>query len=75
LVQKEFGHLPASEYVNGDAVPATGAPIHLKTKRDLEQVHLCVGVPSVPIAHERRFAVAVLNNLLGGGMSSRLFQN
>ena len=43
--------------------------------RDLEQVHLCLGVPSYPLAHERRFAVAVLNNLLGGGMSSRLFQN
>ena len=75
LVQKEFGDLPATQYSNGDAAPATGAPIHLETKRDLEQVHLCVGVPSLPIAHERRFAVAVLNNLLGGGMSSRLFQN
>jgi len=75
IVQKEFGHLPTSQYANGDAAPATGAPIHLETKRDLEQVHLCVGVPSLPIAHERRFAVAVLNNLLGGGMSSRLFQN
>ena len=55
--------------------PVTGAPIHLEKKRDLEQVHLCVGVPSVPLGHEDRFGVAVLNNLLGGGMSSRLFQN
>jgi predicted Zn-dependent peptidase len=38
-------------------------------------VHLCIGVPSLPLGHERRFAAAVLNNLLGGGMSSRLFQN
>jgi len=75
LVRKEFGHLPASQHTNGDAAPATGAPIHLETKKDLEQVHLCIGVPSLPIAHERRFGVAVLNNLLGGGMSSRLFQN
>ena len=75
LVRKEFGHLPVSQHSNGDAAPATGAPIHLETKKDLEQVHLCVGVPSLPIAHERRFGVAVLNNLLGGGMSSRLFQN
>ena len=36
---------------------------------------MCIGVPSVPLADERRFAVAVMNNLLGGGMSSRLFQN
>jgi predicted Zn-dependent peptidase len=75
LVQKEFGYLPASKPVSDDPAPTTGAPIHLKTKKDLEQVHLCVGVPSLPIAHERRFGIAVLNNLLGGGMSSRLFQN
>jgi predicted Zn-dependent peptidase len=47
----------------------------VERKKDLEQVHLCIGVPSLPIAHERRFGIAVLNNLLGGGMSSRLFQN
>ena len=56
-------------------MPLTAAPINLETKRDLEQVHLCIGVPSIPLADERRFAAAVLNNLLGGGMSSRLFQN
>jgi predicted Zn-dependent peptidase len=32
-------------------------------------------VPSYPMVHERRYAIAVLNNILGGGMSSRLFQN
>ena len=38
-------------------------------------MHLCIGVPSVPLSDERRYAVAVLNTILGGGMSSRLFQN
>jgi predicted Zn-dependent peptidase len=75
LVEKEFGHLKPLLTKEEDPVPTTGAPIHLESKRDLEQVHLCVGVPSLPIAHERRFGIAVLNNLLGGGMSSRLFQN
>jgi predicted Zn-dependent peptidase len=75
LVEKEFGHLPASGSKQEVPAPSTAAPIHLKTKRDLEQVHLCIGVPSIALADERRFAVAVLNNLLGGGMSSRLFQN
>jgi len=75
LVEKEFGHLPAAGSVQDDPAPSTSAPINLETKRDLEQVHLCIGVPSLPLAHERRFGVAVLNNLLGGGMSSRLFQN
>jgi predicted Zn-dependent peptidase len=75
LVEKEFGSLKPLGAQEEDAVPSTAAPIHLERKRDLEQVHLCIGVPSLPIAHERRFGVAVLNNLLGGGMSSRLFQN
>jgi predicted Zn-dependent peptidase len=75
LVEKEFGHFKARHTRDEDPVPSTAAPIQLESKRDLEQVHLCVGVPSLPIAHERRFGVAVLNNLLGGGMSSRLFQN
>ena len=75
LVEKEFGHLQAIGSPRETPAPSTSAPIHLETKRDLEQVHLCIGVPSLPLAHERRFGVAVLNNLLGGGMSSRLFQS
>ena len=75
LVEKEFGHLEPQGTKEEVPVPTTAAPIQLQKKKDLEQVHLCVGVPSLPLAHERRFGVAVLNNLLGGGMSSRLFQN
>src|SRR5581483_3307826 len=40
-----------------------------------QQVQICVGVPSHPLAHENRYASYILNTLLGGGMSSRLFQN
>src|SRR6202163_2043217 len=75
LVQREFGHMKPTGPAETDGAPHTDAPIHLEAKRDLEQGHLCIGVPSVPLGHEDRFAVAVLNNLLGGGMSSRLFQN
>ncbi|HMD43018.1 MAG TPA: pitrilysin family protein [Candidatus Acidoferrum sp.] len=75
LVEKEFGHLPPSDEPDRELAPKTAAPIHLETKRDLEQIHVCIGVPCIPLADERRFAVAILNNLLGGGMSSRLFQN
>ena len=49
--------------------------ITLRNKKSLEQVQLCLGVPSHAIAHEERHASYVLNTLLGGGMSSRLFQN
>ncbi len=75
LAEREFSALRPVGPVPDAHPPQPGAPIRLEKKRDLEQVHLCIGVPSYPLAHDRRFAVAVLNNLLGGGMSSRLFQN
>jgi predicted Zn-dependent peptidase len=75
LVQREFGHLPSNGALEDHTPPRTEAPLHIERKKELEQVHLCLGVPSLPIAHERRFGIAVLNNMLGGGMSSRLFQN
>ena len=55
--------------------PATeSAPIILRNKRSLEQVQLCLGVPSPKITDEHRYASLILNTVLGGGMSSRLFQ-
>jgi predicted Zn-dependent peptidase len=48
--------------------------IIMRNKKALEQVQICVGVPSHPIAHEKRNASYILNTVLGGGMSSRLFQ-
>jgi predicted Zn-dependent peptidase len=50
------------------------APIILRNKRSLEQVQICLGVPSPPITDENRYATLILNTVLGGGMSSRLFQ-
>jgi predicted Zn-dependent peptidase len=44
-------------------------------KKAVSQVHICVGVPSFPYRHPDRYAMLVLNTLMGGGMSSRLFQN
>jgi predicted Zn-dependent peptidase len=55
--------------------PKTFSRINLRNKKSLEQVQICIGVPSHPMAHERRYASYILNTLLGGGMSSRLFQN
>src|SRR5712692_5923567 len=75
LVAREFSALGPAEAPAAGSAPRAHARITTKTKRELEQVHICIGVPSYPMAHERRFAAAVLNNILGGGMSSRLFQN
>ena len=43
--------------------------------KDLEQAHLCLGTRGYPQSHEDRYATYVLNTVLGGSMSSRLFQN
>ncbi len=75
LIANHFGHLAAGEPGEPDTVPATHARIAIRQKKSLEQVHLCMGVPSYPLSHEDRFACYVLNTVLGGGMSSRLFQN
>lgn len=42
--------------------------------KDIEQTHLCFGLPGLSANDERRYALLVLNNALGGSMSSRLFQ-
>jgi predicted Zn-dependent peptidase len=74
LVARHFSTL-ASGSVAGDTVAPTVTPrIHLRNKKSLEQVQLCLGVPAPPVADESRYTTLVLNTLLGGGMSSRLFQ-
>jgi predicted Zn-dependent peptidase len=78
LVTKAFEHMkPIKNGSNGfhSSVPKIVSRIILRNKKALEQVQLCLGVPAHPIAHEKRHAGYVLNTLLGGGMSSRLFQN
>lgn len=44
-------------------------------KKDIEQTHLCMGMPSYSMEQEEYYSLLVLNNILGGTMSSRLFQN
>jgi predicted Zn-dependent peptidase len=50
------------------------APSTVVRAKDTEQAHLVLGAPAIGRLDERRFALGVLNNVLGGGMSSRLFQ-
>lgn len=75
LVSPTFGTMPrtAARRVQG-ARPKTRGGIVTRSKKELEQLHLLVGVPAFPEKHAQRYAVVVLNALLGGTMSSRLFQ-
>ena len=75
LVANHFQHMKPVKNGLHSASPKTFSRINMRNKKSLEQVQICVGVPSHPIAHEHRYASYILNTLLGGGMSSRLFQN
>jgi predicted Zn-dependent peptidase len=75
LVGQKFSGLRERAPLAPDFAPKSHAPIILKKKESLEQVHIALGVPAYPLAHELRFPLYVLNTVLGGGMSSRLFQN
>lgn len=75
LAAERFRDMPAGDGLPEDQPPVTHARLALRHKKSLEQIHLCLGVPSHPAPHRDRFAGYVLNTLLGGGMSSRLFQN
>ncbi|MGO2655409.1 MAG: M16 family metallopeptidase [Pseudoclavibacter sp.] len=56
------------------ALPALVEPSFEVRQRDAEQVNLIMGTRGIPGWDERRFTLSVLNGVLGGGMSSRLFQ-
>ena len=75
LVAERFSKLAPSGNGAADSVPLAAPHVTLRSKSELEQVHICIGVPALPLTDRRRFAVSLMNNILGGGMSSRLFQN
>jgi len=75
LVNKHFERMAPVKNGFHSPRPTIVPRIIMRNKKALEQVQICVGVPSHPIAHEKRHASYILNTLLGGGMSSRLFQN
>jgi len=75
-VAEQFSGLGASSSTPFPRLPPplTFANITLKRKKSLEQVQLCLGVPAPPVDSPARYAVYLLNSMLGSGMSSRLFQ-
>jgi predicted Zn-dependent peptidase len=74
MVSHHFSSLAAGSVLSGDSAPTVTPRIHLRNKKSLEQVQLCLGVPAPPIGDESRYTTLLLNTILGGGMSSRLFQ-
>src|SRR5580704_17993133 len=75
LVDQHFADLKRSRPNKIADVPRPHAPLVFHDKSSLEQLHVYLGMPSVEIANKSRFGCFILNSILGGGMSSRLFQN
>jgi len=74
LMEKYFG---AWQGDAGDIFPVNVAnmnPCTLTADKDTEQVHICLGYTGKPTGHQDIYPIAVFNSVLGGGMSSRLFQ-
>jgi predicted Zn-dependent peptidase len=66
----------------GDALSPPFLPVGLNERgrvkverRDIEQAHICLGFPGIPLKDEDRFSLDLMNTILGEGMSSRLFQS
>ncbi|WP_335870765.1 M16 family metallopeptidase [Bacillus sp. 2205SS5-2] len=67
------------EYTGGNRSESIGEPVfhknHLSRKKETEQAHLCLGYEGFKVGHKDIYSLVVLNNILGGSMSSRLFQD
>jgi predicted Zn-dependent peptidase len=74
LIGTAFANLPSTRAAYDDSVPRVVPQVLLRAK-DLEQSHVCLGTNSYPQNHPDRYVSYIMNTVLGGSMSSRLFQN
>jgi predicted Zn-dependent peptidase len=72
-VENYFGNYEAGSSNQGENLPIFHSN-YLTRKKDTEQAHLCLGYGGLKVGHEDIYNLIILNNVLGGSMSSRLFQ-
>jgi predicted Zn-dependent peptidase len=75
MASQAFGELKSGPPRRKISPPEPRAEIVVREKKELEQLHLCLGVPASGQDHPGRYCGYVMNTILGGTMSSRLFQN
>jgi predicted Zn-dependent peptidase len=73
-VEEKLSGLPGGEPFVREARPRTPESRFFFRFKETEQYHVSLGSLGIPAKSEDRYAMAALNNVLGGGMSSRLFQ-
>ena len=73
LLEGLFGRIPGGSGRDFCHLPTYEKRVEI-VEKDLEQMHICLGTRALPQNHPRRFEVYLINTILGGSMSSRLFQ-
>lgn len=73
-VEKYLDHYKGITPDASSQLPGFNKPFIQLVPKDVEQLQICLGVPGINYYDENRFTQNVMNSILGGGMSSRLFQ-
>lgn len=73
LLERHFGAFARRGKGQGITTPSFLGDLRFRSKTT-EQNHICMSFQGLPIGHPKQYAMTLLNNTLGGGMSSRLFQ-
>ena len=74
IIKKKFFNKYTGLEVNNNNINIKTKPRSIILTKKLEQIHLCLGFPSIPITNKSRYALYTLNAIFGSSMSSRLFQ-
>ncbi|MCL6573261.1 MAG: insulinase family protein [Bacillus sp. (in: Bacteria)] len=72
-VEKYFGTYQGNKKITTENIPVFHSN-RISRKKEIEQAHLCIGFEGLKVGHEDVYSLITLNNILGGSMSSRLFQ-
>src|SRR5581483_130840 len=75
LVSERFAGLERCDTTLTSPSPDHNPHITLRHKKELEQAHLVIGAPCPSLASDDRYVAYLMASILGGGMSSRLFQS
>jgi len=75
VAEEKLGDLGSNSHTNIErSSPELQGGYYLEDRQDLRQAHICLGTAGIPKGDQRRYALEVMNTILGGGMSSRLFK-